>query len=288
MATISVQPPAVVITGASTGIGRACALELDRQGFRVFAGVRSESAAQELQAQASARLTPVRIDVTDAASIAAAAETIARSVGDAGLAGLVNNAGIAVSGPLEIVPIDALRRQLEVNVIGQVAVTQSLLPLLRKARGRVVNMSSISGGVAAPYLGPYSASKFALEAITDTLRLELRPFGIHVSAVEPGPISTPIWEKSIASAERLSQETSPETLSLYEAGVAAMRRAMEQSVRAADPVDVVVRAVVHALTAKRPKTRYFLTWSVRMSFKGLKMAPDRLKDWILRKIIGMS
>ena len=171
MATSSVPPPAVVITGASTGIGKACALELDRRGFRVFAGVRSESAAQELQAQASARLTPVRIDVTDAASIAAAAETIARSVGDAGLAGLVNNAGIAVSGPLEIVPIDALRRQLEVNVIGPVAVTRSLLPLLRKARGRVVNMSSISGGVAAPYLGPYSASKFAMEAITDTLRL---------------------------------------------------------------------------------------------------------------------
>jgi NAD(P)-dependent dehydrogenase (short-subunit alcohol dehydrogenase family) len=276
VASPSIPPPAFVITGASTGIGNACALELDRRGFRVFAGVRSESAAQELQAQASARLTPVRIDVTDVASIAAAAEIIAQSVGEAGLAGLVNNAGIAVSGPLEIVPIEALRRQLEVNVIGQVAVTQSLLPLLRKARGRVVNMSSISGGVAAPYLGPYSASKFAMEAITDTLRLELRSFGIHVSAVEPGPI------------ERLAQETSPEILSLYEADLAAMRQAMEQSVRTAAPIDLVVRAVVHALTAKRPKTRYFLGWSVWASFKCLKIVPDRLKDWILRKIIGLS
>jgi NAD(P)-dependent dehydrogenase (short-subunit alcohol dehydrogenase family) len=279
--------PAIVITGASTGIGRACALELDRRGFRVFAGVRSDTAAKELQALASARLTPVRIDVTDIASIAAAAKIVEQSVGDAGLAGLVNNAGIVVPGPLEAVPIDALRMQLEVNVIGQVAVTQAFLPLLRKARGRIVNMSSISGGIAAPYLGPYSASKFALEAITDTFRVELRRFGIRVSAVEPGPVATPIWDKSASSADRLSQEIDSKIISLYEADLVPMRRAMAKSVQAAAPVDLVVRAVVHALTAKRPKTRYFLDWSVRVSFKCMKMVPDRLKDWILRKIIGL-
>ena len=145
-------PPAVVITGASTGIGQACALELDRRGFRVFAGVRSQAAAENLRAKASARLTPILIDVTDAASVAAAAKAVGEAVGDAGLAGLVNNAGIAIAGPVELVPLDAWRRQLEVNVIGQVAVTQAFLPLLRKAPGRIVNISSNSGGQAAPFL----------------------------------------------------------------------------------------------------------------------------------------
>ena len=135
-------------------------------------------------------------------------------------------------------------------------------------------------------MGPYSASKFALEAITDALRVELRPLGIHVSAIEPGPIDTPIWEKSIASAEQLAK-TSPEVLSLYEADVAAMRQAMARFVRAAAPVDRVVRAVVHALTAKRPKTRYFLGWRVRMPFKCLRMLPDRVRDWIVRRLVGL-
>ena len=153
MSSSSVLGPAVVITGASTGIGQACALELDRRGFRVFAGVRSETAAENLQAKASSRVTPLMIDVTDAASIAAAAKAVGEAMGDAGLAGLVNNAGIAVPGPLEAVPIDALRRQFEVNLIGQVAVTQAFLPLLRKARGRVVNIGSINGDPLDPVHG---------------------------------------------------------------------------------------------------------------------------------------
>ena len=155
---------------------------------------------------------PLRLDVTDAGQIAAAAELVANVVGEAGLAGLVNNAGIAVPGPLELLPIDAWRRQLEVNVIGQVAVTQAFLPLLRKGRGRLVNIGSVNGGLAIPYMAPYSASKFALEAITDALRTELRPFGIQVAAVEPGPIHTPIWEKSLALADRMSQDIDPAAL----------------------------------------------------------------------------
>jgi NAD(P)-dependent dehydrogenase (short-subunit alcohol dehydrogenase family) len=278
----------VVITGASTGIGEACALELDRRGFRVFAGVRSETAAQNLQAKASARLTPVMIDVTDAASIAAAAKTVSESVGQSGLAGLVNNAGICVPGPVELVPIEAWRRQLEVNVIGQVAVTQAFLPLLRMARGRVVNMSSINGGVALPYLGAYSASKFALEAVTDALRMELRTSGISVSAVAPGQIDTPIWTKSVDTGDQLASGVAPELLSLYETDTAAMRQAVAGFVRAASPVDRVVRAVVHALTARRPKTRYFLGWQVRMPFKVMKMLPDWLCDWIVLRAIGMK
>jgi NAD(P)-dependent dehydrogenase (short-subunit alcohol dehydrogenase family) len=287
MAHTNHSPPAMVITGASTGIGEACALELDRRGFRVFAGVRAESAAEKLRAKASSRLTPVLIDVTDGATITAAAAVVGTAVGEAGLAGLVNNAGIAVAGPLELLPIDALRQQLEVNVIGQVAVIQAFLPLLRLARGRVVNISSVSGGLSAPYLGAYCASKFALEAITDALRLELRDWGIGVSSVEPGPIATPIWEKSTRVGNQLTERVAPNRLALYEADLAALREAVSRSARTAAPVDRVVRAVVHALRAKRPKTRYFLGWSVRVCFKGMKMLPDRVRDWIVRKQMGL-
>jgi NAD(P)-dependent dehydrogenase (short-subunit alcohol dehydrogenase family) len=280
-------PPAFLITGASTGIGRACALELDRRGCRVFAGVRSEQAAEQLRAEASARLTPLRLDVTDAGQIAAAAETLAKSVADAGLAGLVNNAGIVLPGPIELVPLDAWRRQLEVNVIGQIAVTQAFLPLLRMARGRVVNISSVNGRVALPYMAPYSASKFALEAITDALRTELRSFGIHVAAVEPGPIDTPIWQKSLAVADRMSQDVEPAVLALYESDLKVMRKAVAKSAQGAAPVERVVRAVVHALTAKRPNTRYFIDLRTRMPFTFLKLVPDRFRDWLIRKAVGL-
>ena len=187
--------PSVVITGASTGIGEACALHLDQLGWRVFAGVRKDSDGEALQRKASPRLMPVRIDVTDAASIAGAREIVARELGDRGLDGLVNNAGVVVAGPLEFVPMDDLRRQLEINVIGQIAVTQAFLSFVRTARGRIVNIGSVSGKMATPFVGPYAASKFAMEALTDALRCELRPWGIQVSIVEPGSIATPIWEK---------------------------------------------------------------------------------------------
>lgn len=285
---MGILPRSVVITGASTGIGEACALELDDRGFRVFAGVRSEEAAERLRTKASSNLIPVMIDVTDAASIAAAARTVGQTVGDAGIAGLVNNAGIAVVGPIEIVPIDALRRQLEVNVVGQVAVTQAFLPLLRKARGRVVNMSSISGGLAAPCFGPYAASKFALEAISEALRLELRRWGIQVSSVAPGAINTPIWEKSTAANEELTGRVSPELIALYDIELEALREVAALYARSAAPVERAVRAVVHALTAKRPKMHYFLGWDVRACFKIMKILPDRVRDWIVRKLVGLK
>jgi NAD(P)-dependent dehydrogenase (short-subunit alcohol dehydrogenase family) len=277
----------VLITGASTGIGAACAFELDRLGFRVFAGVRSDEAAQAIQAKTSSRLTPVQIDVTDTASIAAAVKKVEEAVGEAGLSGLVNNAGIAVPGPLELVPVEAWRRQLEVNVLGQVAVTQAFLPLLRKARGRIVYISSVSGGLALPYMGPYSASKHAIEAIADALRLELRPWGIRVSAIEPGPIETPIWKKSVVAAEELSGQTPPQIKSLYDERLALISTVIAEKARSAAPVETVVRAVVHALTAENPKTRYLLNWNAWMSFKGLRLLPDRLRDWIIRKAVGL-
>jgi NAD(P)-dependent dehydrogenase (short-subunit alcohol dehydrogenase family) len=278
--------PAVVITGASTGIGKASALELDRRGFHIFAGVRSDAAAQELRATASARLTPLMIDVTVADSIAAAARKVADAVGDVGLSGLVNNAGVAVPGPIELVPIDDFRRQLEINVIGHVAVTQAFLPLLRKARGRVVNMSSISGGVSLPYMGAYAASKFALEAVSDALRLELRTWGIRVACIEPGAIATPIWDKSLAEADLLAGRIDPAAIALYEADMTVIRGLVQHSIRTAAPVDRVVKAVVHAMTARRPKAHYYLGGQVWMSFHLLRILPDRLRDWIVQKLIG--
>jgi NAD(P)-dependent dehydrogenase (short-subunit alcohol dehydrogenase family) len=283
--------PTVLITGASTGIGAACAIELARRGFHVFAGVRSDESAQKLLDLAGAdmapKITPIMLDVTDAESIAAAADQASEWVGESGLAGLVNNAGIAVAGPLELLPIDNIRKQFEVNVMGAVAVTQAVLPLLRIARGRIVNISSVSGGIASAYLGPYCASKFAIEALTDAMRQELRTWGIRVSAVEPGPIDTPIWAKTESMADNMSSSLSPERLALYQADLEIFRKTVYKSVLAASPVERVVAAVVHALTARRPKTRYFLGWSVRACFKCVKMLSDRVRDRIVLKAIGL-
>ncbi|HLA84653.1 MAG TPA: SDR family NAD(P)-dependent oxidoreductase [Thermoguttaceae bacterium] len=278
----------VLITGCSTGIGEACARELDRRGFRVFAGVRNEAAGERIRVGTSGRLTPVMLDVTNADQIAAAARVVEEATGEAGLDGLVNNAGIVVPGPLEALPLEAFRRQLEVNVVGQVAVTQAVLPLLRKARGRIVNMSSTSGGISSPCLGAYCASKWALEAINDALRQELRPWGMHVASVAPGPIKTPIWEKSAVTAEELAKGAPAEVLAMYEKFLAAMRRLVEESTRTAAPVERVVEAVVHALTATKPKTHYFIGWNARLSFKGAKMLPDRIRDWVVRKAVGLE
>ena len=187
---------AVVVTGSSTGIGRACALGLDRAGFAVYAGVRKAEDGDALRA-AAPRLEPLIVDVTDGEAIAAAAERVREATGGR-LAGLVNNAGVAVAAPVEGVALDELRRQLEVNVVGQVAVTQAFLAMIRAARGRIVFMSSIGGRNALPFVSPYNASKHAIEAIGDSLRQEMRPFGVEVSIIEPGSVATPIWDKSTA------------------------------------------------------------------------------------------
>ena len=275
-----------VVTGASSGIGLACAMALDARGGRVFTGVRREADAQRLQSQASERLTPLMIDVAKPETITAAARRVEEAVGEAGIAGLVNNAGIAVAGPLEIVPLAELRRQLEVNVIGPIAATQAFLPLLRKARGRIVNMSSVSGRLAVPYLGPYAASKFALEALSDSLRVELRTWGIHVALVEPASIATPIWEKSLAAAEELEAAARPEQAGLYREDLEALRRAVQHAAETAMPVERVVRAVLHALTARRPKTRYPVGLPSHLAIRLASWLPDRLRDWNMRRRLG--
>lgn len=280
------QSGAVVITGASTGIGAACALDLDRRGFQVFAGVRRVEDGDRLRQRSSARLAPLRLDVTDPASIRLATEVVQSRVGQSGLAGLINNAGIAVAGPLEAVPIPDLRRQLDVNVIGPVAVTQAFLPLLRQGRGRIINIGSIAGRATMPLMGPYSASKYALEAITDALRLELLPWGIHVSIIEPGAIATPIWEKSNQDAAAL-EAASPEMARLYAGAVAAVKKVVAEAARRAIPPDAVVDAVVQALTASRPKTRYVVGWDAKVRAVMVKWLPDRLADKLLIAVLKL-
>ena len=283
--TTNNSAPSVVITGASTGIGEACALHLDQLGWRVFAGVRKDADGEELRQKASARLMPVRIEVTDAASIASAREIIMRELGGRGLDGLVNNAGVVVAGPLEFVPIDDLRRQLEINVIGQIAVTQAFLASIRKARGRVVNIGSVSGKLATPFVGPYAASKFAMEALTDALRCELRPWGIQVSIVEPGSIATPIWEKSTTDADRMEAQLSTDGHELYDAAIKALRAAADELASKGIPPIQVAKAVTHALTAKKSKTRYLVGRDARLQATLARVAPDRVRDsLVLRQL----
>ncbi len=272
----------VVVTGASTGIGEATALHLDALGLRVFAGVRKEADGQRLSAAGSERLTPVTIDVADQSSIERAATQVAEATGER-LSGLVNNAGIAVSGPLEFIPLDELRNQLEVNVVGQVAVTQAFLPMLRAAQGRVVNIGSVGGRVALPLLGPYNASKFALEALTDCLRRELRPWGIEVAVIEPGGIATPIWDKSGAAANDLLAGMPPQVEELYGHLISAIRREAEKTGRTGLPPSAVAEAVEHALTADKPKTRYLIGREAKARVAISRLIPDRAFDALVAR-----
>jgi NAD(P)-dependent dehydrogenase (short-subunit alcohol dehydrogenase family) len=271
----------VVVTGASTGIGAACALDCAGRGMTVFAGVRDPRAGEALAAKGGPSLIPITLDVTDELSIARSVEVVQRVVGDAGLGGLVNNAGIAIGSPLEVIALSQLRKQLEVNVIGQIAVTQAFLPLLRRGRGRIVNMGSIAGRGTIPLLGPYSASKFALEALTDALRMELQPWGIQVSIIEPGAIATAIWGKSAREAESLEALASEEAKALYGEAVIRIREVIAQAAQRAIPTDAVVRAVHHALMATYPRTRYLVGTDAKLRAWMVKWLPDRIQDRLL-------
>ena len=285
--TISGPSRFVLITGASTGIGAACAIGCAQRGMTVFAGVRNLAAGDGLRTKAGATIIPLQLDVTDGESITKAADIVAGRVGEAGLFGLVNNAGIAVGSPLELIPLAQLRRQLEVNVVGQIAVTQAVLPLLRRARGRIVNMGSIAGRGTIPMMGPYSASKHALEALTDALRLELYPWGIEVSIIEPGAIATPIWDKSMQISLDVESEMPAEGKHLYESAAKSIRESVAQAAARAIPADAVVEAVLHALTARHPKTRYLVGRDAKLRALMLKWCPDRFQDWILKKVLKL-
>ncbi len=264
----------VFITGTSSGIGYVTALDLDRRGFRVFATVRREQDGKALAVEASPQLRVLYLDITDADAIGRAAAEVEATVGEAGLDGLVNNAGVVEPGPMEFVSLDSLRRQLEVNVTGQVAVTQAFLPLLRRARGRIVNIGSVGGLNVLPFAGAYCASKFALEAVTDALRMELKAWGIEVVLIEPGSVATPIWTKG---AGKIPSE---DANALYGAGIRAMKTAVEATASQGISPDVVARVIHKALTARRPRTRYLVG---RMAYARalVQKLPDRLRDKLL-------
>ncbi|MYT32314.1 SDR family NAD(P)-dependent oxidoreductase [Streptomyces sp. SID8354] len=270
----------VVITGASTGLGQHCALQLEQRGFRVFAGVRKTEDAEKLRAQASsARLQPVLVDVTDEDSIRTVAAEVAESVGEGGLWGLVNNAGTCVSAPLECVRPVWLQQQLNTNVVGAVAVTQAFLPQLRRSRGRIVNISSGLGSVAIPYLGAYATGQFAKEAMSDALRRELRPFGISVSVVKPGAIATPIWDKVRETGRKILDETPQDIAELYRAPFEEFLRMNEHRAQTSNthPEDFA-RTVFRALTAARPRTRYCVGNDARTAALLSRLLPDAALD----------
>ena len=278
----------VVITGASSGMGRAAAVHLAELGYRVFAGVRTESSAAELSGLApevsssTGELIPVLLDVTDANSIAHAAECIEQGCADTGLWALVNNAGVCISAPLETVPIGLMRTQLETNVLGTLSVSQRFLPLLRASGGRIVNVSSGVGNIALPYLALYSASQFAKEGLSDSLRRELRPLGVSVAIIQPGVVYTPIWGKIRKTADEILATAPTEVVETYRARFVEFLnmnevRGQESKTTPADYAD----AVAAALAAKRPKARYRVGVDASGSALARRVVPDRLMDALL-------
>jgi NAD(P)-dependent dehydrogenase (short-subunit alcohol dehydrogenase family) len=276
----------VLITGASTGIGRATALHLDGKGWRVFAGVRKDEDAASLRDAGSELLVPLMLDVTDAGQITAAAERIGSEVGEAGLDGLVNNAGVAMPSPLETLPIDDFRRQVEINLTGQVAVTQALLPQVRTARGRIVFISSIGGRIAFPFTGAYHAAKFGIEAVGDVFRRELRGWGISVSVVEPGSIATAIWDRGEREADAIG-ERSPAREELYGKAIARYRKVMRSTADRGIPPEKVARTIEHALSSRRPRSRYLVGLDAKVQARLKYVIPTRLFDRILIRAVGL-
>ena len=277
----------VVVTGTSTGIGAASVLYLADQGFQVFAGVRRDTDGAALEQRSSNGLTPVILDITDAATIAAAVDTVSAAVGERGLAGLVNNAGIVKPAPLEFQPIDDFRRQLEVNLVGQVAVTQAFLPLIRRGHGRIVNVGSIGGRLVLPLHGAYSASKFGIEAITDALRLELRQWKIPVSLIDPGATQSAIFGKTLTEIDELKRVLDEQGRNLYDEQIAAIRRTVEKTAADAAPALVLAKTVGSALMSAKPKTRYLAGHGAKEAAALARTTTDHLKDRAIAREVGL-
>jgi NAD(P)-dependent dehydrogenase (short-subunit alcohol dehydrogenase family) len=270
------------VTGTARGIGRATALRLAERGWHVFAGVRRAQDGDELSAAAAGQIHPVILDVTDQDQVMALPGNLPED-----LDAVVNNAGIVVGGPVEAVPLDELRRQLEVNVIGQVAVTQAVLPGLRSSRGRVIFVSSLSGRVATPLTGAYNASKFALEAVADALRMEVAPWGIRVVLVEPAQTDTDLWRLADDDLNDTVAQLASEHRELYAKHIEGFRRSIPRSQRVARPVQEVAATIEKALTAPRPKARYVVGGPARVQAMLGRMTPTPLLDLMLRTGTGV-
>jgi len=275
---VELAPPAILVTGASSGIGRAAALALAQKGYRVYAGVRRIEDGRALARAAGGTLTPLYLDVTAPAMVAEAAGFLDVELGAAGLFGLVNNAGVVVAAPLEFVPLEDVREQFEVNVTGALGVTQALIPLLRRAGGRIVNIGSVSGSISTPFTGPYNASKFALRAMSDALRVELAPWGICVSIIEPGTVHTPLWQRSLGRIQRLEQRLPARATALYGPVFTKMRQFIEGA--RGVPPETVAAVIVAALRSKRPRPYYPVGSDARLRL-ALERLPTRLRDFLI-------
>lgn len=270
----------VLITGASRGIGRAVALRLAAAGWDVYAGVRDTGSGQLLVSD-DARITPVELDVTSEAQIASLPQQLPQR-----LDAVVNNAGTALLGPIEALSLGDLRQQMEVNLIGQVAVTQAVLPMLRASEGRAVFLSSVNGRMSVPLEGAYCASKFALEGLVDALRVELRPWRINVSLVEPGPVDTGPWREIHRHIDGMEQQMAPEHLELYAGHVAGLRRSASRLQGRTMPADRAAGVVQRALTAQRPRGRYVVGGDARAMIAMRAAIPTRALDAASARIGG--
>jgi NAD(P)-dependent dehydrogenase (short-subunit alcohol dehydrogenase family) len=277
----------VLISGASSGIGKALSLELDLRGYRVFAGVRNAEDAQALHNLASPGVSPIKLDITDADMIS----TACREVGDktdGTLDCLVNNAGINISGAMEFMPLMKFRKQLEVNLVGQLALTQACLPMLRKARGRVIFISSIAGKLVAPFNGPYSASKAALIAVADALRQELAPWKLPVTVMIVGSVQTPIWKKAATTAGMISRQLPQEAWELYGKRQKSAGASYKNVGMKGLPVEKVAKIIHHAIEKPNPKAYYLVGNDALVMELMVKLLPIRLRDWLVRKQMGLS
>ncbi len=274
----------VLVTGASTGIGKACALHLDREGFTVFATVRKTLDGEALQAQSSKSLIPILLDVTQQDSITNAIQQI-EILTNRRLHGLVNNAGIAPSGPLECLTSNSIREIFDINVIGLLFIIQACLPMLKQTKGRIINIGSSSGLVAMPMMSTYSATKFGVRAISESLRLELKPFGIMVSLIAPGKIQSEIWEKAHAQGVRLRQTEDTETLGPYQPFLTYFENVFEHATYF-PTAGKVAKAVQHALEAPCPHPEY-LVGSDALGAAILSHFPAKLRDWIIGKVFKL-
>jgi NAD(P)-dependent dehydrogenase (short-subunit alcohol dehydrogenase family) len=280
-------PLSVLVTGASTGIGEATAYRLSANGHHVFAGVRKDDDGERLRARARGRITPLRLDVTNETHIEQAVNAIAAEVGESGLDGVVNNAGIGRGGPVEYLSLEEWRTQFEVNVFGQVAVTKAMLPLIRKARGRVIFVGSIGGRWSNPFIAPYNSSKFALAAISDSLRNELRGFGIHVSLIEPGSIKTEIWQKGRETADELEQQLPPEGIERYGRVLETAKRTIDFQERHGSDPSEVAKVIEHALTTARPRPRYLVGKDAKLQAALVRLLPHSTRDFIVRRALRL-
>jgi NAD(P)-dependent dehydrogenase (short-subunit alcohol dehydrogenase family) len=275
----------VVVSGASSGIGRATAQVLAERGFHVLAGIRTEGNADGLAARG---IECVRLDITDGADVERLADRVAHDPGGRALRVLVNNAGIAVNAPVESIPMAEWRRQFEVNFFGHIALTQALLPALLAASGRIVNVSSIGGLVVGPTFGAYAASKFALEAMSDALRREVGRLGVDVIVVEPGGVATPIWTKGVAEAERLVAGMDPQQADRYDGLIGAVREQARATADAGVPPADVARVIADAIATARPRPRYLVGRDAKVMARVAWLLPDRVLDRLIARRLGLG